>query len=126
MPVDYDELKKDREQPWRVELRNRLTAKERTALPRVKMSEQPPQVRNRNFSEVNLGLKDEQATAEARRCLDCPNPTCISGCPVNINIPGFIKQLERGDFAAAVRVLKETNSLPAVCGRVCPRKFSAR
>ncbi len=123
MPVDYKELKKDREQPWRTELRTLVNAKQRTAISRVKMPERTPQERIKGFHEVNLGLSAEQAKREAQRCLDCPTPGCISGCPVNINIPGFIKQIEKGDFLASAKVLKETNSLPAVCGRVCPQEI---
>ena len=74
------------------------------------------------LEEVNLGLTKEQAMQEAQRCLDCPNPTCMEGCPVSINIPTFIKNIERGEFLEAARVLKETSALPAVCGRVCPQE----
>lgn len=74
--------------------------------------------------EVNLGLSEEQAVTEAKRCLDCPNPTCMSGCPVGINIPRFIKNIERGEFLEAAKTLKETSALPAVCGRVCPQENS--
>jgi len=122
MPADYKELKKDREQSWREELRKKLNAKERTKIERIKMPERPPQVRNKDFNEVPRGLSPEQARGEACRCLDCPTPTCISGCPVNINIPGFIKEIERGDFLQAAVVLKKTNALPAICGRVCPQE----
>ncbi len=122
MPVDYKALRVDRDQPWRGELRNAVAARMRTAIPRVKMPEADPGERSRNFLEVNRGLTRDQAQLEARRCLDCPTPSCISGCPVNINIPGFIKQIERGDVLQAARVLKETNALPAVCGRVCPQE----
>jgi len=122
MPVDYEELKRDRVKDWREELRKAISAKERTKIERVKMPENPPLERNKNFSEVNMGLSEEQALRESKRCLDCPNPTCISGCPVNINIPGFIKEIERGDFLKSAVVLKETNALPAVCGRVCPQE----
>ena len=89
---------------------------------RVHMPEQDAVVRAGNFSEVNLGLTEKQAVNEARRCLDCVNPTCIGGCPVGINIPKFIKKIEAGDFLGSARVLKETNTLPAVCGRVCPQE----
>lgn len=75
--------------------------------------------------EVNCGISEQQALVEARRCLDCPDPQCVTGCPVSINIPGFIKNIERGAFGEAAAVLKETSALPAVCGRVCPRKNSA-
>lgn len=122
MPVDYNQLKKDRAADWREELRKKLTSKERTKIERVKMPERPPNVRNKDFDEVPVGLSQEQARTEAGRCLDCPTPTCISGCPVNINIPGFIKEIERGEFSNAAKVLKRTNALPAVCGRVCPQE----
>ncbi|HER08537.1 MAG TPA: NADPH-dependent glutamate synthase [Bacteroides sp.] len=115
-------LKKEREQEWRVELRGKMKNRERTELDRVVMSEQDPGVRNRNFTEVNRGLTAEQAITEASRCLDCVNPTCITGCPVEINIPKFIKKIEAGEFMEAAKVLKETNTLPAVCGRVCPQE----
>jgi glutamate synthase (NADPH) small chain len=122
MPVDYNELKKDRALEWREGLRKEVSAKERSRTERVKMPERPPDVRNKDFNEVPRGLSEEQARCEATRCLDCPTPTCISGCPVNINIPGFIKEVERGDFFQAAKVLKTTNALPAVCGRVCPQE----
>lgn len=115
-------LKKEREQEWRLELRSRVKNKERTLLERVHMPEQHADIRNKNFSEVNLGLMEEQAVLEASRCLDCPKPTCITGCPVGINIPKFIKKIESGEFLEAASVLKETNALPAVCGRVCPQE----
>ena len=114
-------LKKEREQEWRVELRNNLKNKERTQMERNPMPEQDPDKRNKNFLEVNEGLSEEQAILEAKRCIDCPSPTCITGCPVGINIPKFIKKIEAGEFLEAASVLKETNALPAVCGRVCPR-----
>lgn len=115
-------LKKEREQEWRVELRNNLKNKERTQLVRIHMPEQAADKRNKNFLEVNEGLSVEQAQQEAKRCLDCLKPTCITGCPVGINIPKFIKKIETGDFLDAAKVLKETNALPAVCGRVCPQE----
>ncbi len=115
-------LKKQRSQEWRVELRSNFKTKERTQLERLHMPEQDPELRNKNFTEVNLGLTEEQAIHEARRCIDCPNPTCITGCPVGINIPKFIKKIEAGEFLDAAKVLKETNALPAVCGRVCPQE----
>ncbi len=115
-------LKKEREKEWRVELRSRLKNKERTQLERIPMTEQAPESRNKNFTEVNEGLSEEQAVHEAKRCLDCPKPTCITGCPVGINIPKFIKKIETGNFLEAAKVLKETNALPAVCGRVCPQE----
>jgi glutamate synthase (NADPH/NADH) small chain len=115
-------LKKEREAEWRIELRSKLKNKDRTQLERIHMPEQEAQIRNGNFTEVNEGLSEEQALAEASRCLDCPKPTCITGCPVGINIPKFIKKIETGEFLDAARVLKETNALPAVCGRVCPQE----
>ncbi|MEN8222471.1 MAG: NADPH-dependent glutamate synthase [Acidobacteriota bacterium] len=122
MSVNYKELKKDRANEWRQGLRDSLTAKERIKGVRVKMSENDPDVRRTNFSEVNNGISAEEALLEAKRCLDCPTPTCISGCPVNINIPGFIKEIEKGDMKNAAIVLKSTNALPAICGRVCPQE----
>ncbi|HUS87554.1 MAG TPA: NADPH-dependent glutamate synthase [Bacteroidales bacterium] len=115
-------LKEERQQAWREELRKSMKAKERTDMPRVKMLEQDPVERAANHLEVNLGLMEKMAVSEARRCLDCANPTCISGCPVGINIPKFIKRIEKGEFLESARVLKETNTLPAVCGRVCPQE----
>ena len=99
------------------------TAKDRVAIPRVKMPELRPEVRVKSLhEEVNQGLTFEQAVTEAHRCLNCKNPTCVQGCPVNINIPGFIKKLETGDVLGAAAVIKESSSLPAVCGRVCPQE----
>ena len=115
-------LKQEREQEWRVTLRGKLKNKERTLIERVRMTEQDPEKWNRDFTEVNCGLSEEEARKEARRCLDCVNPTCINGCPVGINIPKFIKRIEQGEFLESARVLKETNTLPAVCGRVCPQE----
>lgn len=117
-----DYLKEERSQAWRVEVRKRVPNKERTQRERVKMPENDPHVRNKSNIEVNIGLSEEQAIFEAERCLDCPDPTCITGCPVGINIPKFIKKIELKDFAGAAIVLKETNALPAVCGRVCPQE----
>ncbi len=107
---------------WRDELRRAIPAKERTAIPRVKMPELDPAYRITCNEEVNQGISPEQAVLEATRCLDCPEPGCVQGCPVGINIPGFIKNIQRGDVPAAARVLKETSALPAVCGRVCPQE----
>lgn len=111
-----------RDARWREELRKTHTAKERMAIPRVKMPELDPAYRVTCNDEVNQGLSAEQAVAEATRCLDCPDPQCVTGCPVGINIPGFIKNIERGEFIEAAAVLKETSALPAVCGRVCPQE----
>ena len=115
-------LSSERSQPWREELRKSMKQADRTKLERNKMPEQDSCRRSRNIEEVNSGYTKEMALNEAKRCLDCVTPTCISGCPVNINIPKFIKKIELGDFAGAAKVLKETNTLPAVCGRVCPQE----
>lgn len=115
-------LKKERDKEWRVELRNKLKAKDRTSMDRLDMPEEEPGFRNKNYVEVNKGLSEEQAIHEAQRCIDCANPTCIEGCPVGINIPKFVKKIEAGDFLGAAKTLKETNALPAVCGRVCPQE----
>lgn len=111
-----------RDEAWRVDLRNAMTAKERAAIPRVVMPQLAPEVRVTNNDEVNQGLTPEQAVIEATRCLDCPTPTCIEGCPVNIAIPDFIKNIQRGQTGIAAAVLRQTSALPAVCGRVCPQE----
>lgn len=112
-----------RKEPWRADLRAAIKAKERTEKPRVHMPELDATYRSRvRNEEVNLGLTPEQAMAEAQRCLDCANPTCMEGCPVSIQIPDFIKNIERGEFLEAAKVLKQTSALPAVCGRVCPQE----
>lgn len=89
---------------------------------KVAMPEQAPELRNKNFLEVTLGYSEEMAKEEALRCLQCKHKPCVSGCPVNVNIPQFIDQVAKGDFEAAYKTIKETNSLPAVCGRVCPQE----
>ncbi|MFH0999416.1 MAG: NADPH-dependent glutamate synthase [Bacteroidota bacterium] len=115
-------LKQERSQEWREELRKAFKQKDRTNLVRVHMPEEDAFERAKSHIEVNKGLTVQMAIEEAKRCLDCPDPTCIQGCPVNINIPKFIKYVEKEDFASAARSLKETNALPAVCGRVCPQE----
>lgn len=113
----------DRNAPWRTELRKAMKPKERAAIERVKMPELDPVYRaTTRLEEVNKGLSKEMAMQEAHRCLDCAKPTCVEGCPVNINIPSFIKNIERGNFLDAAKVLKMTSALPAVCGRVCPQE----
>ena len=100
-----------------------LTAKERAAIPRVKMPELDPVIRAKSLhAEVNMGLTLEQALTEATRCLDCKNPTCVTGCPVNINIPDFIHQVTLGNIDKASHIIHQSSSLPAVCGRVCPQE----
>ena len=111
-----------REEAWREELRKSMSPKERTAIARVKMPELDPAYRITCSEEVNQGITTEMALLEAKRCLDCPNPQCVTGCPVGINIPKFIKNIERGNFEEAAATLKETSALPAVCGRVCPQE----
>lgn len=114
---------KSREADWRKNLRKALKPKERIAIPRVEMPERDAAARAHQLkAEVNLGLSPEAAQRESSRCLDCPSPGCVEGCPVGIDIPRFIKHIENGDIAAAARTLKETNALPAVCGRVCPQE----
>lgn len=113
----------DRNSEWRKTLRENIKAKERTELERVKMPERTAADRiTSQRMEVNTGLTEEMAMHEAKRCMDCVNPTCMEGCPVNIDIPGFIKNIERGEILQAAAVLKQTSALPAVCGRVCPQE----
>ena len=113
----------DRKADWRVELQKSMKPKERTSIERCKMGELDPVYRaTTRLEEVNIGLTKEQALTEAKRCLDCAKPSCMEGCPVNINIPSFIKNIERGQFLEAAKVLKATSALPAVCGRVCPQE----
>lgn len=111
-----------RDAAWRSALRDAIPAKERTAIERVVMPHLDPEYRIGCNEEVNCGLTPEQAVREATRCLDCPSPTCVEGCPVNIAIPDFIKNIQRGDNAEAYRILRRTSALPAVCGRVCPQE----
>jgi glutamate synthase (NADPH/NADH) small chain len=113
----------DRNSVWRKELRASMKPKERSAIDRAIMPELDPVYRaTTRLEEVNIGLTKEQALLEAKRCLDCGKPSCVEGCPVNINIPSFVKNIERGQFLAAAKVLKNTSALPAVCGRVCPQE----
>jgi len=123
MPAELKErLKAGFNEDWRQKLRKSIPAKERMKLERLHMPEREPEIRNKDFQEVNLGLTEEMAVIEARRCLDCANPQCVLGCPVGIDIPAFVKMIEMGDFEKSVRKIKETNSLPAICGRVCPQE----
>ena len=113
----------NRDAEWRKELRASMKPKDRTAIERIPMNELAPDYRcHSRKEEVNQGLTQEQALIEAKRCLDCLNPSCMEGCPVSIEIPSFIKNIERGNFLAAAKVLKKTSALPAVCGRVCPQE----
>ena len=119
---ECDELT-NRDAAWRVELRSKMKPKERTAIERCPMPELEPAYRATKLrEEVNTGFTKEMALVEAQRCLDCPKPACMEGCPVSINIPSFVKNIERGEFVKAAQVLKMTSSWPAVCGRVCPQE----
>jgi glutamate synthase (NADPH/NADH) small chain len=123
MSTNKEYLQLEREKEWRVELRKRMANKDRTAKIRTKMPELDPFIRIQYQNrEVNTGLTAALAQEEASRCLDCPNPTCIDGCPVSINIPKFVKYIELGKYLEAAKTLKETSALPAVCGRVCPQE----
>lgn len=113
---------KGRNEAWRETLRKSMNPKERTAIERVHMNELSGEYRCHNSEEVNQGLTLQQAMQEAKRCLDCANPQCVTGCPVSINIPQFIKHIELGEVLEAAKTLKETSALPAVCGRVCPQE----
>ncbi len=99
-----------------------LKTRDRYKIERHFMPEQDPLERNRNFEEVNLGYSFETAMQEAERCIRCKDPICVSGCPVNVKIPDFIRMIAEGKFAEAASILKEDNALPAVCGRVCPQE----
>lgn len=112
-----------RDSEWRVELRKSMKPKERMAIERVTMLELEAKYRSTKLKEeVNQGLSLEQAQHEAKRCLDCNNPGCVTGCPVNIDIPSFVKNIEIGHITEAAKVLKKYSALPAVCGRVCPQE----
>ena len=93
------------------------------SLKKNKMAEQAPDVRNKNFDEVALGYTEEQAIDEAKRCLNCKNKPCVSGCPVQIDIPAFIAEVAEGRFEEAYKIITKSSSLPAVCGRVCPQEM---
>jgi glutamate synthase (NADPH/NADH) small chain len=121
--LNEEYYKAERKTEWRDKLRKEIKAKERTNLDRIRMPESEPDVRNKSNIEVNKGITLEMAIKESHRCLDCVVPTCIVGCPVGTNIPKFIKFLEAGDVLGAAEVLKENNSLPAICGRVCPQEI---
>lgn len=112
----------DRHAPWRKELRDAMPAAVRTAIPRAVMPVLDPEQRIHSNEEVNCGLTAAQAHMEATRCLDCPDPQCVKGCPVGIDIPAFIKNVQRDDIGGAATVLAQTSALPAVCGRVCPQE----
>ncbi|MFZ7125551.1 MAG: NADPH-dependent glutamate synthase [Desulfobacterales bacterium] len=99
-----------------------MSEKQKKTISRVSMPEQSPEVRRRNFDEVPLGYTPEMAMEEAGRCLQCKKPACVEGCPVSVDIPGFIAHIKEGDFTAAIRNLWSKNALPAVCGRVCPQE----
>ena len=100
---------------------NKLSNKDRMKIPRQPMPGQEPDDRIKNFNEVPFGLIPELAMLEASRCLACPKAKCMEGCPVEVDIPGFIRLVTEGKFSAAARKIKETNALPAICGRVCPQ-----
>lgn len=122
-PEVKEVLRTEFNKDWRKELRKSIPVKERMKGSRQKMPEREPEERNKDFNEVNLGLDGKLAIQEARRCLDCAKPQCVLGCPVGIDIPTFIKLIEIGDFVQSVRKIRETNSLPAICGRVCPQEI---
>ena len=114
-----------RDAAWREELRKAHTAKERSAIPRAKMTELAPDYRVTCNEEVNQGLSREQAVLEATRCLDCPDPQCVTGCPVGISIPGFIKNIERENFGDAAIVLKRRARFRPYAAEFVRRNVSA-
>ncbi|HEY9053180.1 MAG TPA: dihydropyrimidine dehydrogenase, partial [Rectinemataceae bacterium] len=99
-----------------------LSPKERLAIPAQEMPSQDPDARRSTMAEVALGYGPSQAMLEAERCLQCKNAPCVAGCPVRVDIPGFIGKIRDGDFAGAAAVIKRTNLLPSICGRVCPQE----
>lgn len=117
-----DLIKERRSESWRADLRKSVSTKDRMAMARVEMPSLDGKYRATNHQEVSLGLTDEMAYEESKRCLDCPNPTCMEGCPVSIHIPTFIKYVEAKQPLEAAKVIRETSSLPGVCGRVCPQE----
>ncbi len=112
-----------RDEEWRKELRKSIPARERTAIERVKMTEEDAALRIKGHMEVNKGITVEMAMQEAKRCLDCADPQCIIGCPVGVDIPTFIKYIEAGAFLSAVASIKKNNVFPSICGRVCPQEI---
>ncbi|OIP89815.1 MAG: glutamate synthase (NADPH), homotetrameric [Syntrophaceae bacterium CG2_30_49_12] len=105
-----------------MEAEEKKAKEKKVRVPRQKMPEQGPKVRTHNFEEVPFGYTEETAMTEAKRCIQCKKPCCIEGCPVEVNIPAFVRLIAEGRFIEAARTIKETNSLPAVCGRVCPQE----
>lgn len=103
-------------------MQGRIVMNMQDRMKRVPVSEQAPEVRAKNFEEVCLGYIDEEAIQEANRCLTCKNPKCVDGCPVSINIPGFISYMKNGEFEKAAKEVAKYSALPAVCGRVCPQE----
>ena len=120
--VSKEEIEARAEETWAAIKDKTLSPKERTALPQQEMPVQEPSVRRRNMNEVALGYSEVQARVEASRCLQCKNAPCMKGCPVAIDIPGFIHQIAQGDYAGALAVIRRTSILPAICGRVCPQE----
>ncbi|HPM35198.1 MAG TPA: dihydropyrimidine dehydrogenase, partial [Spirochaetota bacterium] len=122
MHISAEELKKNA-QLILSEIKDKsLSNKERTAIPLQEMPAQDPKVRINNMEEVAQGYSREQALVESRRCLQCASAPCVEGCPVQINIPGFIKAIEEENFEKSIGVIKEASLLPSICGRVCPQE----
>ncbi len=126
--MDVKDRSEDNQRELLEELRSheKLTPKQRRAIEPQPMPEQPPEVRRHNIQEVPLGLSATAAMIEAYRCIDCKKAPCVSGCPVGIDIPGFIRRIQKGDFKGAIQVIRETNCLPAVTGRVCPQEVQCQ